>query len=127
MQGLRRCAGPALMWVENSMGGSMVSTSFCPALSSFLPPSRSLSGHVADGDLGRAWKDKESAQEAEYFSKHDQEVLMKLAAKARNMSTPTGEQLAQKKDTLAGILQKHGVTPTDPLLDDILAFKYGKY
>lgn len=84
-------------------------------------------GHVSDGDMGRAWRDKEAAVESQYFSKHDKEILMKMAEKIERQAKPSSEQLMRNKEMLEAILRKHNVVPALELVDDILAFKYGKF
>lgn len=82
---------------------------------------RALSG-VSDGSMGTAWKDREHAAENLYFSKQDAEALAALAKKMHVHATPSAEKLAAEKAALSNVLEKHGVKPTDSLLDEVRTF-----
>jgi hypothetical protein len=80
---------------------------------------------IAGGGLGRRWQERETSQENMYFSKEDEVVLKRLAAKMARQIAPTEEQLAQEREALQGILQRHGVKTTPELIEDLIKSRHG--
>ncbi|KAF6000716.1 hypothetical protein F1559_002074 [Cyanidiococcus yangmingshanensis] len=80
---------------------------------------------IAAGGLGRRWQERETSQENMYFSKEDELVLKRLAAKMARQIAPTAEQLAQEREAIQGILQRHGVKVTPDLVEDLVKMRHG--
>eukprot|EP00177_Eucheuma_denticulatum_P005577 GFKZ01010138.1.p1 GENE.GFKZ01010138.1~~GFKZ01010138.1.p1 ORF type:complete len:112 (+),score=18.97 GFKZ01010138.1:168-503(+) len=92
-----------------------------------LRPLSSSGGNISGGAMGKAWADKEHAAENQYFNKKDAEVLAQLAQKLRNQTAPTAESLALERESVLAIFQKHGTTPSDALLEDLVKFKFNHH
>jgi len=80
---------------------------------------------IAAGSLGRRWQERETSQENMYFSKEDELVLKRLAAKMARQVAPTEEQLAQEREAIQGVLQKHGIKTTPELVEELVKLRHG--